>query len=161
MPTAPTYSAPNFDAFRPAEFDQTRVELVLVPAVEILGSPNRTYGRWTVKPAPIAAGINTPRSYHRIYQRSTPAGSRCLSIVVIQHPSQSPSAADGPTCSALLFQRNNQPVLQSLVVPFQMIVDSEILHGRPQRSLSKQNHFLQTGFFDGPYEPLGKCIQLR
>ena len=73
----------------------------------------------------------------RIFWYSNPARSRCLSVVVIQHPSQPTSAADIATCSSLLLQWNNQPVLQSLVVSFQMIMGREFAKCPSQRAFAK------------------------
>jgi hypothetical protein len=37
----------------------------------------------------------------------------------------------------------------------------EVMNGCPQRFLSKQDHPLQTGFFDGSHESFGVRIQIR
>jgi hypothetical protein len=47
------------------------------------------------------------------------------------------------------------------VIALGVVVGNEVLNGCPQRLLSKQDHLLQTGFLDGPYESLGVRIQIR
>ena len=56
-----------------------------------------------------------------------PMYSGCLTVIIIQHPAQPLLAPDGPARFNLGLARNDQPVPQSLVVPFQVIMRNEFI----------------------------------
>src|SRR5690348_17278790 len=118
----------------------------------------------------IVRGMHKSRSSHRtslLASRKCTAGSAATTssrraVVIVEHAAEALALQHPTGIDKVSRLWVDETICQALVIAFHVIVDGEILDGRPQRSLSKQNHhFLQTGFFDGPYEPLGKCIQVR
>ena len=51
--------------------------------------------------------------------------------------------------------RTDQCILQTLVVALGMIMRDEFGNRFPHRPFAEQDHPLQAGFLDGPYEPFG------
>src|SRR6266404_1709187 len=92
-------------------------------------------------------------------QRFTTSGSS--SIVVVQHAAQ----ALAPLYRACVYKMArlwaDHSVGQALMIALRVVMGDEVVNGRPQRLLSKQDHPLQTGFLDGSHEPLGVGIQIR
>jgi len=60
---------------------------------------------------------------------------------------------------------HDQPIAQTLMIPFVMVVNNKFLDGPSQGSLAEQNEPLQAGFLDGSDKALGvgilECQQLQ
>ena len=61
-------------------------------------------------------------------------------VVVIQHSTESLSFPYGAVCRDRCFRPCGQPVVESLMVPLQMVMDDEFPDCFSQRVLNKQNH---------------------
>ena len=87
------------------------------------------------------------------------------SIIILQHAAQSlPALNRASVCEVVRF-RFDQAISQSLMVAFKMIMDHEVLNGRPQRTFPEQDQPFQTGFLDAADEPLrvgvGMSLRMR
>ena len=81
-------------------------------------------------------------------------------IVIVQHATQASASLDWSRGPNMLRLWKDQPIPQLLVIALGVIVD-EVINGCPQRLLAKQDHALQTRFFNGSHESLGMSIQIR
>ena len=68
--------------------------------------------------------------------------------------------AHGRECRAL-GPPHDQPIVESLVIPFVLIVLDELSDRAPKVALSQRNHSVETFFFDRPNEPFGIGIRIR
>jgi hypothetical protein len=68
-----------------------------------------------------------------------PARSGRVTIIVVQHSIQPPAALDRSGVDARAF-RHNQPIAQTLVVPFVMIVLQKFVDRLPVRSNNSSGH---------------------
>jgi hypothetical protein len=92
---------------------------------------------------------------------SIATNSSCRSVVIVQHAAKALALPHSKGVSQVLRLGINQTICQTLVIALGMIVSNKALNSRSQRLLSKQNHPLQAGFLDGPYESFSICIQVR
>jgi len=76
------------------------------------------------------------------------------SIVVVQHAAQPLPPLYRTARSQVTRLGKNDSIGQSLVVSLSMIMRHEILDDHLERCLSKQNHSIQTRFFDAPHKPV-------
>ena len=90
-----------------------------------------------------------------------PVCTGCLTIIVVQHPAQPLAAPDGPSASDAWLFRHDQPVAKPLVVPLKMIMRDKFVNRLAQRAFPEQDHSLQTGFLDRPYEAFRAGVQIR
>ena len=58
--------------------------------------------------------------------------SRCCPIGVVQHPTEPLAALDAPTGWRCRRQRQDQAIVEPLVIPFVVVVRDELAHGRPE-----------------------------
>ena len=81
-------------------------------------------------------------------------------MVVLQHPAQPLPTLDRGAGLGNRLLREDQLVVQSLVIALAMIMSDELLNRPAQRLLPKQDHALQAGFLDRPDKALGVGIQV-
>src|SRR5215210_9128562 len=58
-------------------------------------------------------------------------------------------------------QRQEQLIAPPLMIAFAMIVLDELADGSAERTFTDQNHPVQAGFLDGPYEALRVRVEIR
>src|SRR5262245_61021640 len=84
-----------------------------------------------------------------------------LAVIIAEHSAQtsplSHSSSSRPNC----FRRNDESVVQSLMVPLHMIMGNEMPNSVPERIFTKENHLLQTTFFDRLDKTFRIRIQIR
>ena len=76
-----------------------------------------------------------------------------LAVVVAEHSTKSLSSADASGLRRSAFDRTDKPVSQTLVICLSMIVGNKFSDGVPQGVFAKEDHLLQTIFFDRPDKP--------
>jgi hypothetical protein len=87
--------------------------------------------------------------------------SRGGAVIIVQHATQTLTAPDRSTIPSMGFVRDDQPVVETLVVSLAMIMHHEFVNSFAQRSLTEQDDALQTGFLDAADESFGVGIQVR
>jgi hypothetical protein len=87
------------------------------------------------------------------------SGSR--SEVVGEHATESLSPANRPTITGVTCIRDDQLIIEALVVAFTMIMAQKFTNTSPKRALTEHNHALKTRLLDGPHKPLRMGIQIR
>src|SRR5262249_57014663 len=88
------------------------------------------------------------------------ARSGRLTMIVVQHSTQARAALDG--CSAIsdkLF-RDDEPIVQTLVVALVMVVHHKLVDGLPHGALAEQNHSFQARLLDGSHKALRVGIEI-
>src|SRR5215472_1826987 len=76
-------------------------------------------------------------SHHRVSARRTfPSGG--LPIIVVQHPAQSLVAQNRSTITSMRLIRDDQPVAETLMVAFCMIMRDEFVYGLCATSLRRR-----------------------
>src|SRR5215470_4081723 len=86
--------------------------------------------------------------------------SRSLTIVVVEHSTE-PLV---PSYSAVRWDRlhwNNEAILESLMVPLQMIMRQKLANRIPQRVFTKEDHLPQAILPNRSDEPFRVSIQIR
>ncbi len=58
-------------------------------------------------------------------------------------------------------QRQDQAIVEPLVLPFVVVVRDELADGATPRALADQDHALEAGFLDGAHEALRVSVQVR
>ena len=86
--------------------------------------------------------------------------SCCLAIVIIEESADPFALFHDCYRSADHFQRNDKAILQSLMVPFDVVMRYEFSNAVSQRILTKKDHLIQTAFFDAADEAFGVRIQI-
>lgn len=81
-------------------------------------------------------------------------------MIVLQQPAQPLAALDWPVALSHEFVGIDDSVVESLVVPFGVIVLGELLDRALQHPRTKQDHPVETLFFDRADEPLGIRIEV-
>ncbi len=87
--------------------------------------------------------------------------SRSFAVVVSKHPTEAISACDQTTSGAEFFRRIDQPIAQTLVVPFVVIEFHELVDRLPQSAFSEEDHTIQSALLDGTHKSLGIGIQIQ
>jgi len=107
----------------------------------------------------IAYSLKTTANWHT---RTVQKLDSCrLPVVVIQHSTNPPARLHGPSFWRPCTARNDDPIAQSLMVSFEMVMCNEFSNRVSQRIFTKENHLLQTTFFDRADESLRVCVQIR
>ena len=78
-----------------------------------------------------------------------------------QHPAQPLSAPNAPSANDVRLFRRDQPVAKPLAVPLKMIMRDKFMNRLAQRAFPEQDHSLQTGFLNRPYEAFRMGVQIR
>ena len=76
-----------------------------------------------------------------------------LPVVVVEYSTKSLSSSDASGLCRTAFDGTNKPVSQTLVISLSMVVGNKFSHGVPQGVFAKEDHLLQTIFFDRPDKP--------
>ena len=70
----------------------------------------------------------------------------------MQHPTEPLAARDATTGWRCRRRRQDQAIVEPLVIPFVVVVRDELADGATQRALADQDHALEAGFLDGAPE---------
>jgi hypothetical protein len=76
-----------------------------------------------------------------------------LAVVVVEHSTKSLASSDASGLCRSAFEWTDKPVSQTLVISLSMIVGNKFSDGVPQGVFAKEDHLLQTIFFDRPDKP--------
>ena len=76
-------------------------------------------------------------------------------MIVLQHSAQALPTLHRSIRLGGRLVSEDQLVVESLMVAFEMIVGDELLDRPVQRSLSEENHTVQASFFDATHEVFG------
>src|SRR5712691_13099085 len=87
--------------------------------------------------------------------------SRGGSVIVLQQATEPLTRQNAAVADGLGGHRHDQLIAQALMVAFAMIVLDELPDGSPERPFTDENHPIQTGFLDRPYEALRVCVEIR
>ena len=79
----------------------------------------------------------------------------------MQHPTEPLAALDATTGWRCRRQRQDQAIVEPLVIPFVVVVRDELADGATPRALADQDHALEAGFLDGAHEALRVGVQVR
>ena len=101
-----------------------------------------------------AALINRPRYIQKLR-------SRCLAVVIIEETTKSFSLFHDFCRGVDHLRWNDKAVLQSLMVPLHVVMRYEFSNSFSQGILTKEDHMIQTAFFDATDEAFGVRIQVR
>jgi len=71
--------------------------------------------------------------------------SGSVAVIVVQHAAPSIPPPDGAAARCKTWVGCNQPVSESLVVPFSMVMSQKLMHRFPQRALAEQDQTLYAG----------------
>ena len=82
-------------------------------------------------------------------------------MIVVQHPTQASAAMDGCSPVSDKLFRDDEPIVQTLVVALVMIVQHKLVDGLAHGAFAEQNHSFQARFLDGPHKALRVGIQIR
>jgi len=85
--------------------------------------------------------------------------SRGGTVIIVQHATQALTAPDRSTIPSMGFVRDDQPVVETLVVSLAMIMHYEFVNSFALRSLTEQDDALQTGFLDAADESFGVAFR--
>src|SRR5712691_8785803 len=80
--------------------------------------------------------------------------SRGGSVIVLQQATEPLTRQNAAVADDLGGHRHDQLIAQALMVAFAMIVLDELADGSPERPFTDENHPVQAGFLDRPYEAL-------
>ena len=86
---------------------------------------------------------------------------RCLAVVVSQQPTESFAAIHFAGYLADFLARDEDAVVQALVVSFFVIMSAEIADSPAQRSLTEEHHLVQTLALRRADKPLGVRVGER
>src|SRR5437016_1181690 len=81
--------------------------------------------------------------------------------VIIQQPTQALPPLNPSSRVDCSLHRNDQSIVEALMISFIMIMLHEIANTAPQRVFTKEDHLLQTLFLDHSYESFRVGIQIR
>src|SRR5262249_2848755 len=84
-----------------------------------------------------------------------------LAVIIVEHSAQTSPRSHSSGSRSNCFGRNDESVVQSLMVPLHMIMGNEMSNGVPERIFTKENQLLETTFFDRPDKPFRIRIQIR
>src|SRR5262249_17810009 len=84
---------------------------------------------------------------HVLSQKNQSCG---LAVIIAEHSAQTSPHSHSSSSRSNCFSRNDESVVQSLMVPLHMIMGNEMPNSVPERIFTKENHLLQTTFFDRP-----------
>src|SRR5215831_1720633 len=84
-----------------------------------------------------------------------------LAVIIVEHSAQTSPRSHSSSSRSNCFSRNDESVVQSLMVPLHMIMCNEMPNSVPERIFTKENHLLQTTFFDRPDKTFRIRIQIR
>ena len=79
----------------------------------------------------------------------------------MQHPTEPLAALDATTGWRCRRQRQDQAIVEPLVIPFVVVVRDELADGATPRALADQDHALEAGVLDGAHEALRVGVQVR
>ena len=85
----------------------------------------------------------------------------CLPIVVAKQPTEALLARDRPYGRTHFLTGIDQVIIETLMIPFVMIVCQKLVDRIAQRVLSKEDHAIQSALLDGAHKPLRVSIQIR
>ena len=86
---------------------------------------------------------------------------RRWSVVVLQQATEPLTRQDAAVADDLSRHRHDQLIAQALMVALVMIMLDELADGSPERLFTDENHPVQAGFLDRPYEALRVRIEIR
>src|SRR5262252_8770025 len=81
--------------------------------------------------------------------------------IIVEHSAQTSPRSHSSGSRSNCFGRNDESVVQSLMVPLHMIMGNEMSNSVPERIFTKENQLLETTFFDRPDKPFRIRIQIR
>jgi len=84
--------------------------------------------------------------------------SRGGSVIILQQATEPLTRQNAAVADGLGGHRHDQLIAEALMVAFAMIVLDELPDGSPERPFTDENHPIQTGFLDRPYEALRVCV---
>ena len=84
----------------------------------------------------------------------------CRPAVIIQQPTQALPPLNPSSRVDCSLHRNDQSIVEALMISFIMIMLHEIADTAPQRVFTKEDHLLQTLFLDRSYESFRMGIQI-
>ena len=87
--------------------------------------------------------------------------SGSVAVIVVQRAAQSFPPADGAAVRCKAWVGCNQPVSESLVVPFPMVMSQKLMHRFPQRALAEQDQTLYARLLDAADKAFCVGIQFR
>jgi len=90
--------------------------------------------------------------------RLSPSGGGA--IVVLQQSTEPLTRLNAVVAARVGCYRRDQLIAQALMVAFVVIVLDEFGDGSPERPFTDENHSVQTGFLDRPYEPLRERVEV-
>ena len=79
----------------------------------------------------------------------------------MQRPTEPLAALDAPTGWRCRRQRQDQAIVEPLVIPFVVVVRDELADGATPRALADQDHALEAGCLDGAHAALRVGVQVR
>ena len=79
----------------------------------------------------------------------------------MQHPTEPLVALDATTGWRCRRPRQDQAIVEPLVIPFVVVVRDELADGATPRALADQDHALEAGFLDGAPEARRVGVQVR
>ena len=83
---------------------------------------------------------------------------RRVPIVVEKQSAEPFAACDRALAGTDFILRIEQPIAQALMVPLVVIVFKELADCVVQRPFPEEDHAVQAGLFDRPYEALGESV---
>jgi len=83
------------------------------------------------------------------------------SVIVLQQSTEPLTRQNAAVADGLGRHRHDQLIAQALMVAFAMVVLDELADGSPERPFTDENHPIQAGFLDRPYEALRVRVEIR
>jgi hypothetical protein len=80
---------------------------------------------------------------------------------LMQEPSKPVATSERRLVVFRRCQRREEQVVQTLVVPFEMVVLDELAHGAAKMSLTERDQLVQALGLDRQHEALGVCVQVE
>src|SRR5262249_46316490 len=87
--------------------------------------------------------------------------SRCLTVVIIEETTKSFALFHDCCRGVDQLRWNDKAVLQSLMVPLNVVMCYEFANGVLQCIITKEDHLIEAAFFDAPDDAFGVRIQIR
>src|SRR6516164_2796126 len=82
-------------------------------------------------------------------------------MIVVQHSPQARAALDGCNAISDKLVRDDEPIVQTLVVALVMVVQHKLVDGPPHGAFAEQNHSFQARLLDGSHKALRVGIEIR
>src|SRR5262249_4755344 len=82
-----------------------------------------------------------------------------LAEITVERSAETSARSHSSRSRSNWFAGNDESVVQSLMVSLHMIMGNEMSNGVPERIFTKENHLLETTFFNGPHESFRVGVQ--